>query len=161
MDVVEQLGGGAKQDGKAFEDGLVGDVFGQQSLTDAVGSEEDEVSTLAYEVESQRAFDQGPIDFLGPVPVEVGNGLEGAEPAVDAAPFEGSSGAVGSFGAQDFLEECSGSEPILSGPGEQIVEGAGGGSQAEGLQLGGEITHPRSPPVRAGRADRRRSRGES
>ena len=91
-------------------------------LPDAVGSEEDEVSTLAYEVESQRAFNQGPIDFLGPVPVEVGNRLEGAEPAVDAAPFEGSSGAVGSFGAQDFLEECSGSEPILGGPGERIDE---------------------------------------
>src|SRR5215207_1581964 len=139
VDVVEQLGGGAEEDRVAFEDGLFGDVLGEQCLADAVWSEQDEVSALAQEVQVQGAFDEGPVDLAGPAPVEVCDGLEGAESAVGASSFEGSPGAVGGFQSQDLFDEGSGCEPVLGGAGDEVVEGVGGGAHAEGLKLGGEI----------------------
>src|SRR6185369_9701734 len=82
VDVVEQLGGGAEEDTVSGEYGLVGDVLGDQGLADAVGSEQEEVSTFAHKVEGEGALEQGAVDPLGPVPVEIGEGLEGADAAL-------------------------------------------------------------------------------
>lgn len=60
-----------------------GDVLDQHGLAGAVGFEHDDLSAFAGKVERDGAFELGSVDLLGPVPVEVGNGLESAEPAAD------------------------------------------------------------------------------
>ena len=92
-EVVEHIGGGGKAGGKAAKDGGVGKVFGGQGFADAVGSKEHGVGGLVEELESEQFIDEGPVDFVGPVPIEVGERFEGTETSIVETAFEGTPGA--------------------------------------------------------------------
>lgn len=57
---------------------MVDEVFRQQVLAHAVGPDEHDVG--GKPVETEEILDLGMVDLLGPGPVEVGQGLEAAQP---------------------------------------------------------------------------------
>ncbi len=122
LQVVEDLGGGAEEDGEAVEDGLVGDVLGDHGLAQSVGAEQDEVVALADEIEGERALEGFAVDALGPVPVEIGHGLEATQAGALEATFEAAASAFLHLGLGDGLEQAAGGPAPLGGAGEQVVE---------------------------------------
>lgn len=53
------------------EDGLMGDVSRQGGLTDAVGTDEDDVGGVLEEVERHQRFGGRPVAAFRPAPIEV------------------------------------------------------------------------------------------
>lgn len=115
-------------------------VLRDHGLAEALSRGEDDVSGLGQEVESEHGLDEGSVDLGWPAPVEVGHGLEALEPATLDAPVETTLGAVLFFERGDVLEELEGTEALLSGQGDQIVEPLGGRGESEGAQDGSEVT---------------------
>jgi hypothetical protein len=81
----------------AGEHGLMGEVLGEHRL--AVGAEEDDIGSLGEEVGAEQLLEAGAVDLARPAPVEVGQGLEVAEPGLLEAIAQGarSRGAVLQF----------------------------------------------------------------
>jgi hypothetical protein len=86
------------------EDGLGGEVFGDQGLADAVLSDEDDVGGVGEPGESTELFDEVAIDGTGPCPVEVGEGFGGPEAGSTEAPFEAAASALLDFPVEKPLE---------------------------------------------------------
>jgi hypothetical protein len=51
----------------------------QHGLADAVGPEQHDVGGIVDEGEREQLIDESAVDLRGPAPVEVGDGLEGAD----------------------------------------------------------------------------------
>ena len=85
---TEHAGGGGEAHGVALEDGAMGDIGGDGRLSDAVGTDQDDVGGLAQEVEAHEVLDGHPVAAPGPRPVEVGERLELSEAGVGEAPLE-------------------------------------------------------------------------
>src|SRR5262249_43048086 len=86
----EQVGGWGKKNRVTRQDGLMGDVPGNHGLAETVGPDEDQIAAFADKVEGEGALDHVPLDLCGPVPIEIGHGLESAQlgalkPALEAA----------------------------------------------------------------------------
>ena len=101
---VEHVGGGGESGGEAVEDGVVEEVFHEHGLPDAVWPDEDDVGGVVDEGEREELLDEELVDAFGPGPVEVGDGLEGADARVGQAPFEGASFAFAVFDVDDAFD---------------------------------------------------------
>ena len=55
-------------------------ILGNHCFAQTVGAHQDEVAGFGDEVQCESPFDRGAIDFLGPVPIEVGHGFEALDP---------------------------------------------------------------------------------
>ncbi len=89
-EVAEQLAGAGEQHGVAVDQGLMGDVAGERRLSDAVGTDQDDVGGIVEEVERHQGFEGGAVAAFGPGPIEVAGRFEaadvsGPEPALEAA----------------------------------------------------------------------------
>src|SRR5277367_3806767 len=157
-EVEQSLCGGDEEDGAPGEDGVVGEILGNGGLAEAAGSDEDDVSGGGEEVQGEQGFDQGSVDGVGPVPVEVGDGLELLEATAGEAPLEASPGAIFVLESGNVLEQLGRSPALLGGEGDDVIEGGGGDGQAERSEQRGEITHDGGP---CGRPRRHRSRGRA
>jgi len=131
VELVEHVGGGANEHGVTIENGLMSDVFEEHCFSDAVGSEQDEVASLTQEVEGDGGLDESTIDFLGPVPVEVCDGLESSELGAIEPTFEASARFVVGLDSGELLEDLDRGELFLSCSGEKVIEIFGEMSQAE------------------------------
>jgi hypothetical protein len=85
----------------------VGDVFGDHRFAEAVGAEQEKVASFGNELQGEGGFNEVAVDFLGPVPVEVGDGLEAAEVSVAQAPFDAAPGAVLKLLSGELIEKSS------------------------------------------------------
>ena len=93
-ELVEHVRGGGEPRGEAAEDAMVEEVFHQHRFADAVRSEEDDVGGVVDEGEREEFLDEGAVDALGPVEVEVGEGFEGADAGVGRDAVRGSGACV-------------------------------------------------------------------
>ena len=94
---------------------------------------------MAEEVQGEGAFDQGAVDFLGPVPFEVSHGFEAAETGLSEAAFEAAAGEIGGLGAGDFFQQLVGAPALGGRPGQEIIQALGGDEQAQIFQLRGQV----------------------
>ena len=76
LQVLDELCGGAKQDGVSGHHSRIGDVFGDHGLAQAVTAQQDQIAFFLDEIQGEGAFNHIALDFLGPVPIEVGDGFE-------------------------------------------------------------------------------------
>ena len=107
-ELAEDACGGCEAHGMALQHGAAGDICGDCGLSDAVGSDQDEIGCLLEEVECHEVLDGHAVASSGPVPVEVGEGLELSEAGVGEASFEASAAPL------FFLPVDQGGQP--SGP---------------------------------------------
>src|SRR5262245_45810857 len=78
--IAKQRRGGAKQHTEPCGDGGRSYILGDHGFPQTVCAEQNYISAFAHEVQTQSAFDQIAIDFLWPVPVEVGHRFKAADP---------------------------------------------------------------------------------
>jgi hypothetical protein len=69
-------------------DGLVGDVFENHRLADAIGSDEHGIMAGLEEAEGEELVDGFAVDALRPGPIEVGHRLEGGDARAAEAALE-------------------------------------------------------------------------
>ena len=122
------------------EDRSMGDVLGDHGLPETVRAQKDQVATLFDEIERESSLDRLAVDLLGPVPVEVGDGLEAAEVGVLKTSLEPAPGALGEFGAGDLLDQGPSRPAALGGASDEVVEGRSGGMQSDLGELPREVT---------------------
>ena len=103
-ELMEHVRGGGESGGEAVEDGVVEEVFDQHRLADSVRTDEYDVGGVVDEGEREEFFDEEAVDALGPSPVEVGDGFEGADARVGQAPFEGAAFAFAVFDVDDAFD---------------------------------------------------------
>ena len=108
-------------------------------LPKPVRAAQDQIAAAGEEVQGEGAFDQGAVNFLGPVPFEIGQRFEAAEAGLGEAAFEAAAGPVFGFGAGDFFQQLAGTPALSRGAGQEIVQSLGGEEQAELLQLRDQI----------------------
>ena len=136
-EVVEHVGGTDEAGDMALHDGVVEEVLGEHGLADAVGTEEHDVGGVMEELEGEEFIDEGPVDSLGPQPVEVGEGFEGADAGVGQTPLEASSLSLGLFDVEELLHP-GGAAYVVIGSGESVeAKGAKPLSQRGGVIGGG------------------------
>ena len=82
---VEHVGDGGESGGEAVEDGVVEEVLHKHGLPDPVRTDKDDVGGVVDEGEGEQLLDEGAVGAFGPSPVEVGDGLEGADACVGHA----------------------------------------------------------------------------
>jgi hypothetical protein len=73
-------------------------------LADADGAEEDDVGFLGDEAQTEEVLDLEAVDFLGPVPVELVEGLENGEACRLDAPFDQALAALGVLALDEAAE---------------------------------------------------------
>ena len=98
-----------------------------------------EIAAGGEEVQGEGAFDQGAVNLLGPLPIEIGQGFEAAEAGLGEAAFEAAASPVFGFRAGDFFQQLPGTPTLSRGAGQEIVQALGGDQQAEMVQLRGQI----------------------
>ncbi|MBK6514000.1 MAG: hypothetical protein IPG04_07735 [Polyangiaceae bacterium] len=86
------------------------------------------------EVEAHDGLDERSLDLRGPVPVEVGHGLESLEAAACATPIKPASGAVLLLDVDHVLKELLRAPSLLGRQRDQIIGSGCGGKQAEGVE---------------------------
>jgi hypothetical protein len=101
---------------------MVSNVFGNHGFSQTLRSNENDVFGSSDEVQREGALDGVARDFLGPVPIEVGDGFESTELAASGPTFETSSGAVLLLKFGDAFEELARGKALLSGMGKQVIE---------------------------------------
>lgn len=127
------------------------DVFGDHGLSQTVGSDQDEIAALLDEVQSQSALDNIAIDFLRPVPIKVGHDFETSDAGALEPACQRALAAVMTFHTNDFFQDQVWRPLRFDGPGEEVIDGFGGGFQAQGAKLSAKIIlrilrgHRRSP----------------
>ena len=110
---VEHVRGGGEAGGEAAEDGMVKEVLHQHRFADTVWPDEDDIGGVVDEGEREQLLDEGTVDALGPGPVEVGDGLEGADARVGQAPFEGAAFSFAVFDVDDALDPGLGEHGVV------------------------------------------------
>ena len=107
---VEHVRSHGESGGEAVEDGVVEEVLHQHGLADPVRSDQDDVGGVVDEGQREELLDEGPVDAIGPGPVEVGDGLEGADACVGQAAFEGAALAFAVLDVDDALDPWLGEQ---------------------------------------------------
>jgi len=136
MQIGEDVGSGTKQDGVAGLKGCVSDILDHHGFAQAIGAHEDEVAGFRDEVQGESPFDGGAIDFLGPVPIEVGHRAEAADASHAQTTFQGAARAFSDFSAGEFFQDQLRRPTGLDGARQEIIQGVSGGVKAELEQLG-------------------------
>src|SRR6516162_7404596 len=96
-------------------------IFGNHGFSQAIVAAEEEVAALSEEVQSEGTFDQGAIDFLGPMPFEVGHWFEAAQPSLGEAALEAAAGQIGDFRASDFFQQLARAPALGRGSCQEII----------------------------------------
>jgi hypothetical protein len=109
-------------------------------LAEPLRCDEHDVSGLFAEVEAKIGLDQGAIDFLRPVPVEVRNGFEALEGASTKSSLKAALSAVFLFEFRNMLKELDGTEALLGGERYEVVESVGCGGETESAKQRSKIT---------------------
>ena len=110
---VEHVRGGGESGGEAVEDAVVEEVLHQHGLADTVRPDQDDVGGVVDEGEREQLLDEGAVDALGPGPVEVGDGLEGADTGVGQTAFEGAALALAVLDVDDALDPGLGEDGVV------------------------------------------------
>lgn len=97
LEMLNDIGGGAKQDGMAGKDSTVGDVPGDHGFAETVATDEYEIACFTDEIKGEGLFDNDAIDLSGPVPVEISHGFEATDAREAETMFETEAGAFGGF----------------------------------------------------------------
>jgi hypothetical protein len=103
-------------------------------LPEPLRRDEHDVASRLEEVEAHDGLDERSLDLRGPVPVEVGHGLESLEAAACATPIKPASGAVLLLDVDHVLKELLRAPSLLGRQRDQIIELGCGGKQAEGVE---------------------------
>ena len=128
---MEHVGGHGEASGVAVEDGVMDDVLREHGFADAVGSEEHDVDGIVDEGEREELVDELAVDGLGPLPIEVGGGFEGADARIGESPFERASFAFTVFDVDDGFEPGLAEERVVLGG--ETVQAEGAQSLAQGV----------------------------
>ena len=153
VELVEHVGNGTNEHGVAFEHGLVGDVFEDHGFAEPVGAKDDEVASLAEEVEGQCGLDGAAVDLLGPVPVEIGDGFESTDFGEFETALETPTDLAIDFDTGELFEDLTGREPFLRGAGQEVIEVVGDVVETERGELRLKLSRLRGR--QSGRAHRR------
>ncbi len=70
------------------------DILGNHGLAQALRRDEHDVARLGDEVQAEHRLNQGPVDFLRPIPVIVDHGFESLEATSFEATLEAAPSAV-------------------------------------------------------------------
>jgi hypothetical protein len=119
----------------AVQDRLVDEILGDHRLAEPLCADEDETLGVGEKVEGEDTLDEGPVDLLGPVPLEIGDGLEAAQPGALEAALQAAPGAVLEFGGRERFEERDGRPAVFGRAREQIVEVVGDAGEAQATQV--------------------------
>jgi hypothetical protein len=95
-------------------------VLGDHAFAEAVWADDDDVGGLLEEGEGEQLLQQRTIELFRPVVVEVGHGLEGAEPGVILAALKAALQALALLDFQNAREPGLGSDFLEVG--EQSVQ---------------------------------------
>ena len=104
IQIQQQVRGGDEERGVAGEDRLVQQVFRQHGFAEPLRSDQDDILSLGDEVEREDPVDGGPVQVLGPGPVEVREGFEAPEPGRLQLPLKASASAGLEFGVHERVE---------------------------------------------------------
>ena len=129
----------AEQHGEAGLKSGVGDIFSDHGFAEAIGAHQDEVAAFRNKVEREGSFDGGAIDFLGPVPVEVGDRLEAVDAGTLNAPFQRSARTFLDFRAREFFQQQLRRPAGFGGAGDKVIQILCRRGQAELKKMGVEI----------------------
>ena len=117
---MEHVGGGGEARRVAAQHRLMQQVPGDHAFAEAVWADNDDVGGLLEEGEGEQLLQQRAIELFRPAVVEVGHGLEGAEPGVILAALEAALQALA------LLDFQNAQQPRLGGHflqvGEQSVQ---------------------------------------
>src|SRR5579872_2038429 len=129
---MQHVGGGGEARGVAAQHRLMQQVLGDHALAEAVGTDDHEVGGLLEEAEGEELIEERAIELFGPLVVEVGHGLEGAEARVVHPALEA---ALQSLALLD-LEEATepGLVDELLGVGEESIEAESPQALFEGIK---------------------------
>ncbi len=111
-EIVQHVGGEGKARAVAVQDRLVGEILEQHGLAQAVGADQHHVGRLGEEGEREQLLDGAAVALGGPAPVEVGDGLEGAQAGVIEAALERAAGAFGLFDVEHAGEPRLGEQRL-------------------------------------------------
>ena len=139
--VEQEVCGRDEKCGVAAEDGVMSDIFGDHGFAETLGSDEDDVFSAGEEVQRESSLDRIARDFLGPVPIEIGDGFEFAEFAASGSSFETPTRAVLLFEMGDVLEELTRGEALFRGVGHEVVELFCAQAQTDELEGLGQVRH--------------------
>src|SRR5216117_1873584 len=102
--------------------GGVSDILSNHRLAETVGAHDDEVARFGDEVQCESAFDDGAVDFSGPVPIEVGHGPESADAGTLKTALQGKTVAFLSFRPDQFLQHQLRRPTRFSGSRHEVVQ---------------------------------------
>ena len=100
-ELVEHIRGHGEACGEAVEHGVMEEVLHEHRFADSVRSDENDVGGVVDEGQREELLDQRAVDAFGPVPVEVGDGFEGADTGVGEAAHEGAAFSFAIFDVDD------------------------------------------------------------
>ncbi len=88
VEIEQEVGGRREQRRVAVQNRLMHGVLRDHRLAQALGADEHEILGAAEEVEREHLLDERAVEGFGPAPLEVGHGLEAAEPRAFEAALE-------------------------------------------------------------------------
>src|ERR1700722_11461178 len=155
-EVEEHLCGSREEDGVAGDDGLIGDVLRDHGLAETLRGDEYDVTCGTEEVKPDGGLDEGAVDLGGPIPVVVGDGLEGTEMTSRKASLESPPAALAFLNVRYVLENLGRSPALLGGECDDVVEFGSGAVEPESDEAMVErgFTHGVAPSSRARRGGR-------
>src|SRR5262249_29006732 len=113
------------------QDRLLDEILGKHRLPQAVRRDKDDVLAFGQEVEGEDAFDRGPMNLFGPVPLEISHHLEAAEARVSQPALHAQSRPGVEFGLDEVLEQDDRAPALLCRAGDEIIQLVGGVEEAE------------------------------
>ncbi len=149
-EVEQELRGRQEEHAVSREDGLVRDVLGDHGLAEPLRRDEHDVASRLEEVEAHDGLDERSLDLRGPVPVEVGHGLESLEAAACATPIEPASGAVLLLDVDHVLKELLRAPSLLGRQRDQIIESAAVASRPRAWSRAFRLLIGRPPALNRG-----------
>jgi len=133
--VHQHLESQSEEDGVLLAHGLVGDVLGNHRLAQPLGRDEADVASALHEVQAQGGLDGLAVNLLGPGQSKSAMGLKRPRRLRSCC----SSSATCS-------SNWAGAPAGLGGAGDEVIEGARGGVQAEGGEAFSEGRRHWPPP---------------
>src|SRR5258708_1377976 len=96
----------------AVQDGLIEHIFYQHRLAETVRADQNDIGSLLDEGEREDLLDERTITLGGPLPVEVGDGLEDPDARVVETPLEAASRALGLLDVEQLGQPGFGDEGL-------------------------------------------------
>ena len=133
--IIDDFDGGGEENTVAVEAGLVAQCGGQMGLSEPAAAEEDDVAFVGDEAEAEEVLDEGPVEALGPAPVEAFEGFEHGEAGFGDAALGGSVTALADLAFEEALKEGGGAELVADGLGDEGLEVVADPGEAEFVEM--------------------------